>query len=307
MEASASYDCAASVNLVERNIGPELLPLHSIDCSAPRVVTTLEEMPGSLRGSVMLLGNFDGFHRGHRALLKAARIRAAAAGRPLGIMSVEPHPRQHFAPGADPFRLTTRLTKHESFERMGFDLVFQPAFDSAFAGQRADEFVERVLVDGLGVSHVVVGYDFRFGRGRQGDVALLERLGVELRFGVSEVAPAQYQGAVCSSSRIRDLMRSGDLRSVHALLGAPWTVEVTAIRSDANPSPSVYVLWPGEMLRPPHGRYTARLRCFGSRAPLASGELHLTPGEGPRFVAETDLRFRLGKAGTSTLALDLLR
>jgi riboflavin kinase/FMN adenylyltransferase len=266
----------------------------------------LEEMPGSLKGSVMLLGNFDGFHCGHRALLDAARARARALGRPLGIMSVEPHPRELFASDAGPFRLTTRRTKYESFERMGFDLVFQPKFDRAFAGQHAEDFVARVLVDGLGVSHVVVGFDFRFGRGREGDIALLERVGAELCFGVSEIAPTYCRGAVCSSSLVRDLVRSGDLRGVSALLGNPWTVEVTAIRTDLTPNDTTYVLWPKEILRPPHGCYAARLRRFGSRVPLATGELILSPDEDPRIVAGVDLWSRASEKFSATFALDLL-
>ena len=121
------------------------------------------------RGAVLLLGNFDGFHRGHQALLDAAE-RIAGEDLPLAVMSCEPHPRSFFCTSDSPFRLTTSATKARRFAALGFDYVFSPTFDAGFASLTPAEFAHRLLKQALGISHVVTGDDFRFGRARAGDI-----------------------------------------------------------------------------------------------------------------------------------------
>ena len=128
------------------------------------------DLPAPVRGSVLTIGNFDGVHRGHQALLGEVRARAAALERPAGALLFEPHPREFFQPDKPHFKLTALPRKLQLLERFGLDVVFVLPFDAAFAALTAEDFVERVLVAGLSVRHVVIGYDFRFGRKRAGDL-----------------------------------------------------------------------------------------------------------------------------------------
>jgi riboflavin kinase/FMN adenylyltransferase len=239
-------------------------------------------IPDRLTGSVLLLGNFDGFHRGHAALLDAARN--AACGAPIGIMSVEPHPRQFFAPDACAFRITTAGTKLESFARLGFSFAFMPRFTHAFAAQSPIDFVEDTLMRGLRVSHVVAGEDFRFGHRRAGDVSVLRRLGGERGFGVTEVSTFQQQDAVCSSSLVRQMLKVGDIRAATAILGAPWCVEVKSLRRDG---PGVQVEWPAEVILPAPGDYRVLVRHPGGRAP--HGMATLRRGRGMCLRPDRDI------------------
>lgn len=229
-------------------------------------------MPDHLAGSVLLLGNFDGFHIGHAALLDAARH--AARGAPIGIMSAEPHPRQLFTPDADPFRITTASTKLENFARLGFAFAFVPRFTRAFAAQSATEFVEHTLVRDLRVAHVVAGEDFRFGHRRAGDVALLRRIGAERGFGVSEVAMRHRQDVVCSSSLIRQMLKVGDIMAATAILGAPWSVEVATRGWDCD---GLRLHWPADVILPAAGDYRVQVWQPAACAPRATATLRLDP------------------------------
>ena len=177
-----------------------------------------------LRGGVLVLGTFDGFHLGHRALVAmACRI---ARGRPVAVMSCEPHPRAFFGAPGGPFRLATPGAKQRLLAGEGVDFVFSPRFDAAFAGLSPEEFAGEVLAGGLGVSAVVAGEDFRFGRGRAGDMAMLAALGRRHGFGVHAAPEVAAGGGRISSTRIRAAIRAGDLAGAGRLLGAPWLVEV---------------------------------------------------------------------------------
>ncbi|GLK68934.1 hypothetical protein GCM10008179_25720 [Hansschlegelia plantiphila] len=244
-------------------------------------------------GPVLLLGNFDGFHLGHAALLDAGRD--AAGGRPVGVLSVEPHPRQFFAPAAAAFRIASAKVKRETFARRGFAFSCAPRFDATFARQSPEAFVRDVLVRSVGVSQVVVGEDFRFGAGRAGTTERLRAMGDELGFGVSVVATVRRQDARCSSSLIRHLLREGEAATAGTLLGDPWTVEARLRRSLGG---RVSVAWPDEILRPAPGRYNARLRRLAGGEALAECRL-IANGDG----------FRLDGAGApeaSDLALDIV-
>lgn len=198
--------------------------LYQSRTPCPRIFDRKLEDSAPERGSTMMLGNFDGFHLGHQALARKAR--SLSRGRPVGMMSCEPHPRSYFRTEATPFRLVTPRSKARTLMGAGVDFVYQPRFDAAFAGQTPEEFVEKVLVDSLGVSHVVTGPDFRFGSKREGDVSILRELGKFHNFSVSTTNKLSCDGSQISSSRIRDCLRSGNIEEALHLLGGTWIIEV---------------------------------------------------------------------------------
>ena len=189
-----------------------------------------DHVPRELRGAALAIGNFDGVHRGHQALLERARERAGASTRHgaahlSGVMIFEPHPREFFHPERPHFRLTTLAQKLALFERFGLDMAVVIPFDKRLAGLSADDFVEQVLVAGLGVRHVVIGYDFLFGRARAGSAADMQRAGAEMGFGVSVIGPVGDGGEVFSSSAIRSEIALGDVRGAAEMLGHWWSVQ----------------------------------------------------------------------------------
>jgi riboflavin kinase/FMN adenylyltransferase len=193
------------------------------------VVHGYENLPRELRGAALAIGNFDGVHRGHQALLVRARERAAASSRQgsqhlAGAMVFEPHPREFFQPDRPHFRLTTIEKKLSLFEGYGLDLAVVVPFDRALAALDADAFIERVLVTGLGVRHVVIGYDFFFGRARGGNAEHMQQRGAELGFGVSVIPPVAEAGEVFSSSAIRAEIAQGDVAGAAMMLGHWWSV-----------------------------------------------------------------------------------
>ncbi|WP_448955966.1 hypothetical protein [Labrys neptuniae] len=198
---------------------------------------------------MLLLGNFDGFHRGHRALLDRAKT-IAAADAPLALMSCEPHPRTFFAATGSPFRLATPVTKAKQFGALGLAYVYSPEFDRAFAALSAEDFIRVVLKASLGVSHVVVGQDFRFGRERGGDVDLLSTLGRLHGFGVTTVGEVGAAGIRCSSSQIRAYIQDGDINAANHMLGRPWLAEFVMSGQD--------LLLSSLLCRPAAGRYRCR-------------------------------------------------
>lgn len=181
-----------------------------------------EQVPESARGATVAIGNFDGVHVGHQALL----ARAKAMGGRLGVLVFEPHPQEFFRPDTPRFRLTPFRAKARLLERFGVELLFALHFDAAFAALTADEFIERVLVKGLGVRHVIVGEDFCFGKGRQGNLALLRKRGAELGFDVTTFGlVGEGEASKISSTSIREALRDGKPDIAARLLGHPWTVE----------------------------------------------------------------------------------
>lgn len=172
----------------------------------------------------MAIGNFDGVHLGHRALLNAAVATARQLGRPSGVMVFEPHPREYFQPNEQHFRLTPLKRKLALFEKLGLKVAFVEHFDQQLAGLKANEFIERVLVAGLGVSHVIIGYDFYFGNKRGGNPELMAQAGEQLGFGVTILPPVADQGEVFSSSGVRLHLAQGDVRGAARMLGENWRV-----------------------------------------------------------------------------------
>lgn len=170
------------------------------------------------------IGNFDGVHLGHQAVFAALRERAASTGLPATVITFEPQPMEFFLPDQAPARLTRLREKLEAIAACGIDRVLVIRFDAAFATVEADAFVRDVLVRRLGIRHLYVGDDFRFGRDRRGDFALLETLGREAGFGVESLATVACDGERVSSTRIRDALQRGELAHANHCLGRPYRI-----------------------------------------------------------------------------------
>ncbi len=177
------------------------------------------------RGAAVAMGNFDGVHLGHQSVLALAHAAAAELSAPFGVVSFEPHPRSFFAPDAPAFRLMTADARAHQMEALGVEVLYELRFDAALAGLSPEEFARGVLAEGLGVRHVVVGADFRFGKGRAGDAAALVALGRTLGFGVT-VAPLVSDGrADYSSTAIRQALADGRPAEAARILGHWYRIE----------------------------------------------------------------------------------
>ncbi len=185
-----------------------------------------EPVPAALRGAIAAIGNFDGIHRGHRALVEAVRTDARDAGLPAVVLTFEPHPRAFFRPGAPMFRLTGPMAKEIVFARLGLDGLILRRFDADLAATSARAFVVDLLKGALGLSGVVIGHDFHFGRGREGTPAVLADLcgaaGLTCRI-VPSVSLGREADPI-SSSAIRSALAAGDVARANALLGYRWFV-----------------------------------------------------------------------------------
>jgi riboflavin kinase/FMN adenylyltransferase len=184
------------------------------------------EIPVEARNAVVALGNFDGVHRGHQAVIGAAQARAREFGTTSAVLTFEPHPREFFKPDQPSFRLTPLRIKVRQLEAIGVDNLFVLPFGPRLAQMSAEAFVIEVLIEGLEAQHVVVGYDFVFGRERRGNAALLADLGRMHGLGVTSVAAAASDaGEVFSSTKVREHLKSGRPMGATALLGRPWEIE----------------------------------------------------------------------------------
>ena len=180
-------------------------------------------------GPAVAIGNFDGMHLGHQALLQRCRALAGHAGA-VALICFEPLPQAFFRPEGAPPRLSTIYQKLAFLRSMGVDAVWLMRFDASLARLSAVHFVEQVLADGLGARHVVVGADFRFGRGREGDMDLLQRLGGELGFEASIVAAVEVGQQRVSSTAIRSALADGDCALAARMLGRPFRMEGYVVR-----------------------------------------------------------------------------
>ncbi|MBI2717785.1 MAG: bifunctional riboflavin kinase/FAD synthetase [Rhizobiales bacterium] len=228
-----------------------------------------ERFPDSLKGGVAAIGNFDGMHRGHQTLLGTARGMAEAAGRPWGVLTFEPHPRSFFKPDEPVFRLTPAALKARLVSALGASFMAVLDFNAELSNLEAGDFVARELVARLGVSHVVTGYDFHFGRGRKGSPAAMAGFGETHGFGVTIVDQVTDEGdqhSPFSSSSIRRALRHGHVAAAAHELGYYWTVLGQVVPGDkrgrAIGFPTVnIVLEPGA--EPFRGIYGVRVREAG--------------------------------------------
>jgi len=182
-------------------------------------------VPEHLRNAVVALGNFDGFHRGHQAVVARARGIAHAEGRPLIVATFSPHPSRIFHPDAPFFRLTTLDQRERLFAAAGADAMLVFHFNRALAEVSADDFVKDWLIDRIGAAVVVTGQDFTYGKGRTGSVDLLQQRGPELGLRAESVGPVSDAEGPISSSRIREALQNGDCETATRLLTRPFAIE----------------------------------------------------------------------------------
>jgi riboflavin kinase/FMN adenylyltransferase len=243
------------------------------------IVRFFRDVPEKLKGAALAIGNFDGVHRGHQKVLGEAIAIAKREGRRSGAVVFEPHPREFFAPHTPFFRLTPLPVKLELLEALGLDQTFVIAFDADLAALSARAFATEVVAKGLGASHVVVGHDFTYGKGRTGTTEELAVLGRDLGFGVDVVAPVGEGGATFSSSRIREHLRQGEVRDAAEQLGYWWRVRgqvgAGAGRGKGLGFPTLNLpLAPGQDVR--HGIYAMRVD-HGAGRHHAAGYVGIRP------------------------------
>jgi riboflavin kinase / FMN adenylyltransferase len=232
------------------------------------IVRAWRDVPPELKGAPLAIGNFDGVHRGHQEVLGEAIRIAKREDRRSGAVIFEPHPRQFFTPEKPFFRLTPLPLKLELLAALGLDQTFVIEFNRDFAALSAEAFAAEVVAAGLGATHVVVGHDFAYGKGRSGTTEELARLGKGLGFGVDVVAPVGLDGATFSSSRIRDHLRAGEVEQAAEQLGYWWRVRGKvgegAGRGKGLGFPTINLpLEPGQDVR--HGIYAMRVHHEGER------------------------------------------
>jgi riboflavin kinase/FMN adenylyltransferase len=229
-----------------------------------------DPVPDALRGAVIALGNFDGFHLGHQAVAGEAIGWAKAEGRPSIIATFDPHPVRHFRPDVPPFRLTTLEQRQELYLAAGATAMLVFHFDAELAGTSAEDFVQRILIDRFGAHGVVTGGDFTFGRGAKGNVDLLRTLGGDLGLQSRVVEPVADGGEVVSSSRIREALRDGDPQLAARLLTRPFAIRGIVEHGDKRgrtigyPTANLAI---DSYLRPKYGIYAVTGRI------LATGEV----------------------------------
>ena len=253
-----------------------------------RVIRHLRDLPAALKGAALAIGNFDGVHRGHQAVIAEAGRRATALSAPHLVVTFEPHPRAVFRPADPPFRLTPRREKLALFGALGVDATVVFRFTRTFAAIEAKDFVHDVLVAGLAARHVVIGENFCFGRGRAGTADFLRDQAPGAGFGVTAVAPERDPtGAPYSSSRARELLRAGDPEAAAAILGRPFVIAGHVRHGDHRgrllgfPTANLAL---GDHLRPRLGVYAVEARLADGRLVPGVANLGERPTVGGRDV-----------------------
>lgn len=240
--------------------------MNSQGQAATMLVTDWRAAPAAARGATLALGNFDGVHLGHRAVLRAAH--AARPELKLAALTFEPHPREHFRPEDPPFRLTPAASKAAALQAAGVEIVFALPFDAAFAAMPAEDFVQEVLHGALGARHLACGADFAFGHRRGGDVAFLAGRAEALGIGLTIVPPVVDEAGPISSSRIRRVLQDGYPERAAQKLGRPWEIRGPVSHGDKRgrtigfPTANVPL---GRHLEPARGVYAIRATLAGGQ------------------------------------------
>lgn len=219
-------------------------------------------IPDSFRGGILALGNFDGFHLGHQAVVSRAVARAFHERRPVIVATFDPHPVRFFKPSVPPFRLTTLDQRQTLFAHASADAMLVFEFGSALAAMDAEEFVSKVLAERIGAAGVVTGDDFSFGKGRAGDAALLREVGEANGVAAEAVAQVVLDGERISSGRIREALVAGDSGTATRMLSRDFAIQGTVERGDARGRELGYPtanLGLGDYQRPKYGIYAARV------------------------------------------------
>jgi riboflavin kinase / FMN adenylyltransferase len=241
-------------------------------------------IPDTLRGAVIALGNFDGVHGGHQAVIGRAVLHARDEGRPAIVATFDPHPVRHFKPDAEPFRLTTLNQRQDYLAAAGADAMLVLPFDAQLAATSAEDFITDLLLARYGAAGVVTGADFVFGRGRSGDVVTLADHARRHGFFTEMVAPVDDGQGVISSSRIRDALRAGDCDTAARLLTRPFTVRGIVQHGDKNgrklgfPTANVDM---GSYVRPLYGIYAVTGRLADGRLLKGAANIGIRPSFDP--------------------------
>lgn len=227
------------------------------------VFKTFRDLPDSAKGAVVVIGNFDGVHRGHRTLIDLARKKAEMLNVPVGVLTFEPHPRALFRPDDPVFRLTPASVKEERLQQAGVDILYSLKFDWDFASLSPPQFIDQVLRAGLNPAHIIVGHDFCFGQLRKGTTQTLIDQGLSVT-AIDKVV--DEDGDDVSSSAIRQALRYGDPATAHELLGWEWYMEGLVVKGDQRgrelgfPTANVAL---GETLHPAYGVYATYVQVEG--------------------------------------------
>jgi riboflavin kinase / FMN adenylyltransferase len=247
-------------------------------------------LPQSLRGAVLALGNFDGFHLGHQAVVGRAVARAKAEGRPAIVAPVDPHPARYFRPETPHFRLTTMAQRARLFAEAGADATLVIDFDADLAALSPEQFVAQELVGRFGAAAAVTGEDFTFGKARAGTAAMLASLGASHGLVAETVAPVADEKGVISSTRIRAALQAGDCATATRLLTRPFAIETEVVHGDKRgrelgyPTANMEL---GDYLRPRYGIYAVRARLDDGRMLDGVANLGIRPSfDPPRELLE---------------------
>lgn len=225
-------------------------------------VTGWKNLRDGDKGAGIALGNFDGLHRGHSAVLDAA----GQGGAPLAAAVFAPHPRRYFAPDSPPFRLSSDRVRAELLAEAGVQTLYTLPFDETLRQMPPETFAREILGEGLGAARVAVGEDFRFGKDRAGDIRALKGFGARFGFDVAAVPPVEAAGGAASSTRVREALREGNLALANAILGREWRMDGEVTEGDRL---GRTLGWPtanmalGDYIRPAFGIYAVRCRIQG--------------------------------------------
>jgi riboflavin kinase/FMN adenylyltransferase len=248
-----------------------------------RVVHHWKNLGAAERGASVALGNFDGVHRGHQRVIAGAAAGAKEHGCPLGVITFDPHPRRLFQPDQPTFRLMTIGQQARALEALGVDIFYVLPFDYEMASFTDREFVEKVLVGGLGVKHVAVGFDISFGKGRTGSPDLMRQYGEEFGFTVSVAKAAGEGGEKYSSTAVRNALRDGRPEVAAAILGRPFAIEGVVRRGKqlgrqlGFPTANVML---GDYVAPRFGVYATRTRLPDGREIAGASSVGVNPTTG---------------------------
>ncbi|OAO01629.1 riboflavin biosynthesis protein RibF [Sphingomonadales bacterium EhC05] len=239
-----------------------------------------ERIDGELRGAIIALGNFDGFHFGHQTVAGKALSWAHQEGRPAIIATFDPHPVRFFKPDVPPFRLTTLDQRQRLFGDAGASAMLVFEFDAELATTSAEDFITRLLIDRFGAKGVVTGADFTFGKGAKGDIDLLQNFGADAGLSAESVGAIADSDNIISSSRIRDALKDGRCEEANRLLTRPFTIQGEVIHGDKNgrklgyPTANIDM---GDYLRPKYGIYAVKGRLSDGRVLHGAANLGIRP------------------------------
>jgi riboflavin kinase/FMN adenylyltransferase len=248
---------------------------------AIEIVHGWRDLVPSQRGAAAAVGAFDGVHRGHQAVIGAAREAANSLGAPLAVVTFEPHPRRWFQPDAAPFRLMTTGQMARALEAQGVKRLYVLPFDAEMAAMSDEAFARDVLVEGLGLRHAAVGFDFTYGKGRTGSPEALTRIGRDLGFSVSVTERVDDRsGLKLSSSAVREALAAGDMARATRILGRPFAIEGEVVHGDKRgrtigvPTANVRL---GDYMRPAYGVFATRTRLADGRVVDGVANLGVRP------------------------------